>query len=158
ARAEPFFLDFQKVLQERYGAAHPFAHMAGPLALAGMYMHQGTQPDKVRARTREALDLGERVFAQNAAGQNDQARIAYLCRRFFLLSGVPAGGAQEGAPPELSRDVLARGGAAPACLAAARLAHDHPELRPLIEKVREARRGLTRLAYDRRAQADRAAW
>jgi CHAT domain-containing protein len=158
ARAEPFFLDFQKVEQERFGAAHPFAPVAGPLALAGMYMHQGSQPDKVRKHTREALDQGERVFAQNAAGQNDQARIAYLCRRFFFLSGLLSAGVQEDAPPELYRDVLALRGAASACLAADRLAHDHPDLRPLIEKVREARRGLTRLAYDRRAQADRAAW
>ncbi len=157
--AERIFRRARDLVKAKFARNHPYQNVEALNVLAGLYMHKGGAALEVtKPLLQESLTYSEEMFVKNAASLSDQARLASLYRWHLTLSGYLSVGADTRTIEGIYRDILALRGVAAACQVADRTSHDYPELRPLLARVREARRGLAALMFNPPAGTERAEW
>ncbi len=157
-QAIPFQIEFGRRVNQQVGNSSPWLYGDVKYALSGVYMHQGLDLNTSRKYSREGFNVFYTLFRQNAAGQSDSARLPVLTDCFLLLSNhLSAAELQEDLSSTYDM-VLAMRGLATAFQAAHQLAHDHPELQPLLREVRESRQAQKAVALSTDAEESSDSW
>ncbi len=149
--------------QGRFGFAFPYKRMIGSMLRVGLRLHAGVQLgnlDPEVIQDFQAVLEADRAFSQRATNSvNSSARLG-IARSFSestnaLLSLV----LRFGASFDSYQKVLEYRGLVTSLQAVDQAAYDRPELIPLLERLRNARRDLTRVVYSAPAQTEeRARW
>jgi CHAT domain-containing protein len=136
-----------KLVEQQYGTIKSERRAGAWRALAGCYLHEGSDSPEVADCLRETLDIISDVFRRSARGLCDVDRLCLARSRSqalgtFLLH--PPDGVSDG---DLYREILLAKGATSMLLGNEQLVRDDSEMHPLLVQLQEARRELKRLAF-----------
>lgn len=139
---------FVEIEEKRFGKVRINRYARSVGALTGMYIHQGTEPERAAEIMRESLEMMMDRFRANSLAQSDLSRLGLIFHVQYLVGAILSTGADTGNQERLYQDIIASRGAATAIQTADRVALDHRELDPLMLRVQGARKLLRKLAFD----------
>jgi CHAT domain-containing protein len=157
-QALPLYAEGAERLQKQVGAAAPWLQADALQALNGGHVHQGTNLKKARDYGLEAFHIFNDIYHGNAAGQSDSSRLAAMEDCFGQLSMNLSIGDLLHDQASLYDLVLAVRGAATSFQTSHRLVHDHPELKPLLQRIIEERHVLKERVFSDDAAESQDDW
>lgn len=153
------FNRFEELTRMQYSAsAHPWRYAAALRAMAGLYLHEQADPERVYRYGDELDQIMQGYFRSNAPAQSDFSRLAILGATYFNLCANLTAAESRNEQTRFYDQVLGIRGAATTFQAADRIAHDHAELAPLLTSVRAARQELKAALFAPEATDSHSDW
>jgi CHAT domain-containing protein len=149
---------FIEIEGKRFGKVRFSRYLRSLSALAGLYLHQGTDLARSGVLIRESLEMLTERFRANSPTQSDLTRLGLVSHFQYQLASLLSAESLEGPHEKLYEEVAGIQGVATEFQLPDRVAIDRRQLDPLMQRVRESRQRLKQLTYNPAAGGDRKAW